>query len=130
MRIHDGLTGAFAYAEQLCGLENLRIFQDHSTGGVLAIIHYTPQFRNGYMAFSLNSNWENISIRDDGENTIKVKGLAIPVDAKSVLQRRNSGPEKKKGAKYIAGARIEFYTAMDKALFMAKFREVRAEAGI
>ena len=130
MRIHDGLTGAFAYAEQLCGLENLRIFQDYSTGGVLAIIHYNPQFRDGYMAFSLNSKSENISIRDDGENTIKVKGLAIPVDAKSILQRRNSTPEKKKGAKYIAGARIEFHTAMDKALFMAKFREIRAEAGI
>ena len=133
MRIHDGLTGAFAYAEQLCGLENLRVFQDQSTGGVLAIIHYTLQFRDGYMAFSLNSSQENVSIRDDGENTIKIKGLAIPLDAaaKTVLQRPNSAPEKKKGGvKYIAGAKIEFYTAMDKALFMAKFREVRVESGI
>jgi hypothetical protein len=51
MRLHDGFTGNFAYQEQMCALENLRIWQDQDTGGVLAMIHYSAQFRNGYMAF-------------------------------------------------------------------------------
>jgi len=51
MRLHDGFSGNFAYQEQMCALENLRIWQDQDTSGVLAMIHYSAQFRNGYMAF-------------------------------------------------------------------------------
>ena len=51
MRLHDGFTGNFAYQEQMCALEDLRIWQDQDTDGVLAMVHYSAQFRNGYMAF-------------------------------------------------------------------------------
>ncbi|SLM39530.1 hypothetical protein LPUS_10090 [Lasallia pustulata] len=56
MRIHDGLVaGTFAYQEQLCGLENLRVWQDHETEAVVALVHYSATFRDGYLAFYLNS---------------------------------------------------------------------------
>ena len=131
MRIHDGITGAFAFAEQICGLENLRIFQDPGTGKVLALMHYSPQFRNGYMAFYLNGSRNKIVIRDDGDNTIRIKGINIPLpDKKSTSQRNNSIDESRqspraKGGKSIAGAKIEFYTLQDKSLFMEMFRDVQ-----
>jgi formamidopyrimidine-DNA glycosylase len=51
LRVHDGIAGTFAYQEQMCALENLRIWKDQDSNGVLAMIHYTPQFRDGYMRF-------------------------------------------------------------------------------
>ena len=129
MRLHDGISGAFAFAEQLCGLENLRIFQDSGSGACLALLHYSPHFRDGYMVFALNSLRKPLTIKDDGENTIKLKGLDIPLDNSKMLQRRDSATpaSKPKGAKYITGAKIEFSTAMDKLLFNEKFREIQEE---
>jgi formamidopyrimidine-DNA glycosylase len=51
LRVHEGIAGTFAYQEQMCALENLRIWKDQDSNGVLAMIHYTPQFRDGYMTF-------------------------------------------------------------------------------
>ena len=51
LRLHRGFTGQFAFQEQMCALENLRIWHDPETNGVMAMMHYTPQFRDGYMAF-------------------------------------------------------------------------------
>lgn len=129
MRLHDGISGAFAFAEQLCGLENLRIFQDPSSGACLALLHYSPHFRDGYMVFSLNSLRKPLTIKDDGENTIRLKGLDIPLDNSKMLQRRDSATlaSKPKSAKYIVGAKIEFSTAMDKFLFKETFREIQEE---
>ncbi len=50
-RLHEGFVGNFTHQEQMCGLENLRVWKDEDTGGVLATIHYTAQFGDGYMAF-------------------------------------------------------------------------------
>lgn len=130
MRLHDGISGAFAYAEQLCGLENLRVFQDPQTGGVLAMIHYSPHFCDGYMAFYLNSARDAVRVRKDGEKTMRIKGLNIAADGK--IKRRggdaNGGGESGragKGEKVIWGAKIEFYTAVDRQLFMDRFREIQ-----
>ncbi|KAK5018735.1 hypothetical protein BJ546DRAFT_453797 [Cryomyces antarcticus] len=40
LRIHEGLKGALAFQEQLCAMENLRLWQDEQSGGVLAMIHF------------------------------------------------------------------------------------------
>ncbi|KAL9117639.1 MAG: hypothetical protein Q9187_005822 [Circinaria calcarea] len=129
MRLHDGISGAFAFAEQLCGLENLRIFQDPSSGACLALLHYSPHFRDGYMVFPLNSFRKPLTIKEGGDNTIRIKGLDIPLDNSKMLQRRDlaSPTSKPKSTKYIAGAKIEFSTAMDKLLFKEKFREIQEE---
>lgn len=52
MRVHEGvIADTFAYAEQMCALENMRIWKDDETNGVMAMLHYTAHFRDGYMAF-------------------------------------------------------------------------------
>src|SRR5262245_61135931 len=79
LRIHEGLTGAFSYAEQMCGMENPRISEDNDTLAVIALIHFSPQFRNGYLAFYLNSSNSPIRVKDEGGREVKVKGLRVPV---------------------------------------------------
>ncbi|KAI9783855.1 MAG: hypothetical protein M1816_001156 [Peltula sp. TS41687] len=83
IRAHEGLSGTFASQEQMCALENLRIWQDDESNGVLAMIHFTPQFRKGYLAFYLNSQRDPIRIREENDRVIKVKGLKIFLDPKS-----------------------------------------------
>jgi hypothetical protein len=52
MRIHEGLMAdTFSYQEQMCALENMRIWQDHETNSFMAMIHFSAHFRDGYMAF-------------------------------------------------------------------------------
>ena len=85
MRLHGGISGAFAFAEQLCGLENLRIFQDPSSGACLALLNYSPRFRDGYMVFLLNSLRKPMTIKDDGDNTVRIKGLDIHLDNSKML---------------------------------------------
>jgi hypothetical protein len=130
MRIHDGIGGTFAFAEQLCGLENLRLFQDEQTGGVLAMIHYSPSFHDGYFAFYLNSTQNPLRIRDEDEKTIRVKGLNFSVDDPSSLTRRDSAPSKKSkqksDQKTIKAVKIEFSTPEDKQLFKNMFKEIQS----
>ncbi|KAI9806341.1 MAG: hypothetical protein M1825_006456 [Sarcosagium campestre] len=57
LRVHDGIVGAFAYQEQMCALENLKIWHDMDEGSVLAMIHYTPQFADGYLCFCRTLNF-------------------------------------------------------------------------
>ena len=134
MRIHEGITGTFAFAEQLCGLENLRLFQDPQNGAVLAMLHYSPQFHDGYLAFYLNSTRNPLRIRDEDEKTIRVKGLNIVIDDKASILRRESTTDmavtpkspKLKGERNIKSVKIEFYTPAEKQLFKDKFREIQS----
>jgi len=130
MRIHDGIGGTFIFAEQLCGLENLRLFQDEQTGGVLAMIHYSPMFHDGYLAFHLNSTQNPLRIRDEDEKTIRIKGLNISVDDPSSLTRRDSAPSKKSKQKSdhknIKAVKIEFSTPEHKQLFKNMFKEIQS----
>jgi len=132
MRIHDGIGGTFVFAEQLCGLENLRLFQDEQTGGVLAMIHYSPSFYDGYLAFYLNSTQNPLRIRDEDEKTIRVKGLNISVDDPSSMIRRDStpAPSKKSKPKHdhknVKAVKIEFSTPEDKQLFKNMFKEIQS----
>lgn len=153
IRLHDGFTGSFAYQEQMCALENLRIWQDPDTGGVLAMLHYSAHFRDGYMAFYrtsqasqsesppavvkkltdgrflVNSARDPVRVRDDGDRFVKLKGLSIPLQPQKPHQPITpidlSKPAKPKNEKRITGARIEFTTEQDKKLFLEKFREVQ-----
>ena len=132
MRVHDGIGAPFAFAEQLCGLENLRLFQDEETGGVLAMIHYSPLFHDGYLAFYLNSIQNPLRIRDEDEKTMRIKGLNVSVDDPSSLIRRASttASSKKSKAKNdhknIKAVKIEFSTPEDKQFFKNMFKEIQS----
>ena len=142
MRIHDTLIGnTFALQEQLCGLENLRIWQDDDMAGVLAMIHYTAQFRDGYLAFRLNCPPRNtVRVRDDGERSVRIKGLAVaPVVTRNMFERRESfkvgsppamspkSPGAKRDKK-ISAVKIEFESEVEKRVFLDKVREIQGSA--
>lgn len=130
LRVHDGLSSAFAFQEQLCGLENIRLWQEDS-GDVLAMIHYSPSFRDGYLAFQVGaSSRRKIHFRGDGERHVKIKGLEVPIDAKREVVRRTDSPQggkspKVKSEKKITAVRIEFTTEADKRIFLNKLKEVQ-----
>lgn len=127
MRIHEGFSSTFAYAEQMCALENLRIWEDDDTGAVIAMIHFSAQFRNGYLAFYINSASNPIRVKDDGGAEVKIKGLRVPLDKgprkDSVVSGKESKSDEKK--KWITGAKIEFASEPEKHDFIALVKEVQ-----
>lgn len=128
LRMHDGIIeNTFSYQEQMCALENLRIWQDPDTGGVLAMTHYSAHFRDGYLAFYLNSARDPIRLREEGDKWVKVKGLSILPPPKKSKPRTNTDLSKasKEKEKRIKGAKIEFTSDEDRQKFMAKVREVQ-----
>ncbi|KAJ4302745.1 hypothetical protein N0V90_001635 [Kalmusia sp. IMI 367209] len=132
LRIHEGLSSAFTYAEQMCGMENLRIWEDNDTLAVIALIHFSPQFRNGYLAFYLNSANAPIRVKDEGGREVKVKGLRVPLEGKgggrkdSVIAEGRAKLEVDK-KRMVTGARIEFATEAEKRDFMGLVAEVQRE---
>lgn len=90
MRIHDGPMAAFAYAEQMCALENLRIWEDTDTGAVIGLVHFSASFRPGYLAFYLNSSNNPVTVVDCGPREVKVKGLRVPIAETGRAMRKDS----------------------------------------
>ncbi|KAF2087016.1 hypothetical protein K490DRAFT_43232 [Saccharata proteae CBS 121410] len=144
LRVHDGIASVLAYQEQMCGMEMLRLWRDGETGGVLAMLHYSPVFRDGWLCFWLNGVGEGVRAKDEGGKEVKIKGLKIPVDGAATgmvggrdggeggsgsagLGRSASNDGQKKGKKWITGARIEFATELEKVLFLEKVREVQKQ---
>lgn len=143
MRIHEGLSKSFSYAEQMCGLENLRVWEDNDTGAIIALIHFSADFRNGYLAFYLNSSVNPIKVKDGGDREVKIKGLRVPIDRGDRAMRKDSfaeaatvkGKGKEKAGigksvekeKVISGAKIEFATEMEKREFLDMCREMQRE---
>ena len=90
MRIHEGALASFAYAEQMCALENLRIWEDTDTGAVIALIHFSASFRDGYLAFYLNSGVNTVKVQDVGAREVKIKGLRVPIAETVKAMRKDS----------------------------------------
>lgn len=133
MRLHSGLGSAFAYAEQMCALENLRVWEDSDTGAIISMIHFSASFRDGYLAFYLNSATNPIRVKDEGAREVKIKGLRVPLENGDRALRKDSAageggvgaePDKKK---IISGVRIEFATEMEKREFMDMVAEMQRD---
>jgi hypothetical protein len=99
-------------------MENLRVWDDDETGGILCMIHFSAIFRKGYMTFYLNNALQPIKVKDEGAKIVKIKGLKISLDQQ--MGRRNS--EK---PKYVTGARIDFINDLEKAKFIQQVREAQ-----
>ena len=134
LRLFDTIVStAFAYQEQLCGLENLRLWSDdeEGDGSVLAMIQYSASFKPGYLAFRLRGPYTTVRIKDDGEKWVKVKGLEVSLatpgtDMRAMKRRKSSvvsakSPNPKK-EKMITGVRIEFESVADKILFLELYK--------
>ncbi|KAL0262240.1 hypothetical protein SLS55_003679 [Diplodia seriata] len=127
LRVHEGFSGVLTYQEQMCGMENLRLWANPASGGVLAMIHFSAQFRAGYLAFYLNSSNCPVRVKDEGGKEVKIKGLKIPMDRNraGIGGRRGSESGKVEGKKWITGARVEFASDVEKLLFLEKVKEVQ-----
>ncbi|KAF1933604.1 uncharacterized protein M421DRAFT_88780 [Didymella exigua CBS 183.55] len=90
MRIHDGPMAAFAYAEQMCALENLRIWEDPDSGAVIGLVHFSASFRPGYLAFYLNSSTNPVQVAESGPREVKIKGLRVPIAEAGRAMRKDS----------------------------------------
>ena len=137
LRVHEGLAGAFAFQEQLCGLENVRLWQDDA-GDVLAMIHYSAQFRDGYLTFQVGlRSKKRIHFKDDGEKCVKIKGLRVELDSETASSNEphenpeeavyapSPKPGKSKAEKKITAVKIEFLNNVDKKDFLNKLREIQ-----
>jgi hypothetical protein len=143
MRIHEGISKSFSYAEQMCGLENLRVWEDNDTGAIIALIHFSADFRSGYLAFYLNSSVNPIKVKDDGNREVKIKGLRVPIDKGDRAMRKDSvvagsakdkgkgkegdAPKKPDKEKVISGAKIEFASDMEKREFIEMCKELQRD---
>ncbi|CAO2649412.1 Nn.00g067970.m01.CDS01 [Neocucurbitaria sp. VM-36] len=144
MRIHEGLGKSFSYAEQMCGLENLRVWEDNDTGAIVALIHFSADFRNGYLAFYINSSTYPIKVKDDGHREVKIKGLRVPIDRGDRAMRKDSlvadggkgkGKDSEAGKKIgkvekekvISGAKIEFASDMERKEFLEMVKEMQKD---
>ncbi|KAF2012612.1 hypothetical protein BU24DRAFT_352440 [Aaosphaeria arxii CBS 175.79] len=123
MRIHEGFSGTFSYAEQMCGMENLRIWEDDETRAIIALIHFSAHFRNGYLAFYLNARENMIKVKDDGGTQVKIKGLRVPLEGKNKSRKDSAiafsgkdGVSDKK--KFITGCKVEFESEEEKMEFI------------
>lgn len=126
LRVHDGFTGAFAFQEQLCGLENIRLWQDDN-GDVLAMIHYSPQFRDGYLTFHVGySSRKRIHFKDDGDRSVRIKGLGVELNGDNRRESIEAGKSRSpRLSRKITAVKIEFLDDVDKRIFLNKLREIQ-----
>jgi hypothetical protein len=90
MRIHEGTLSSFAYAEQMCALENLRIWEDTDTGAIIGLIHFSASFRAGYLAFYINSATHPVRVKSRGPREVEVRGLRVPIGEAARAMRKDS----------------------------------------
>ncbi|KAI9694238.1 MAG: hypothetical protein M1820_009096 [Bogoriella megaspora] len=141
LRLREGIKGALAYQEQMCGMENMRLWEDEGSAGVLAMMHFSAHFKDGYLSFWLNNSKDPVRVREESSKGIKIKGLDIPVEGTrgvNGLVRKAPGEKgnkksmgmglgtgklgkegKKLAGKKISGARVEFMSEADKDDFLA-----------
>lgn len=116
--IHKGIRGAFTFEEQMCGIENLRLWEEDgvslpgAAGGVFALIHLSPSFGEGWIRFWVNNSNHLIRVKNDSGRMVKVKDLNIITTKPGSAQKNPSG-------KIVAGIRIEFTSDEEKRRFLA-----------
>ena len=81
--IHEGgLKNTFAYEEQLCGMERLRVWEDggdrspSAAGGVMALMHLSAAAGEGWIRWWINSS-RAIKIKAKGATSVEIRGLDV-----------------------------------------------------
>ncbi|KAK5109457.1 hypothetical protein LTR62_007017 [Meristemomyces frigidus] len=152
--IHEGLKGAFAFEEQFANIEMLRLWEDDgistpgAAGGVMALMHVSSNFGDGWARFWINGSKQQVRVKNDGEKWARVKGIDITVvkpgtaptladkaRSQSIvgvaepLQRVETALEvrpqggRRIAVKRVQGVRIEFETDAERAGFVARCKE-------
>jgi hypothetical protein len=144
--IHEGFKGAFAFEEQFSNIEVLRLWQDDGVntpggaGGVMALLHMSGNFGQGYAKWWINSSRQQVRVKDEHNKFAKMKGIDIRVlriaekrsnvngvrstsDTSSSLSGESKG--KKGPERNVTGIRIEFKTDEERARFVDTVKRVQ-----
>ncbi|KAK1063576.1 hypothetical protein LTR74_009319 [Friedmanniomyces endolithicus] len=96
--LHEGFKGAFAFEEQFANIEMLRLWEDDgistpgAAGGVLALLHVSSSFGEGWARWWINSSRLQVRVKEDGAKGAKVKGIDV------MVVKPGSGADKMRGA--------------------------------
>ncbi|KAK1810126.1 hypothetical protein LTR12_015522 [Friedmanniomyces endolithicus] len=96
--LHEGFKGAFAFEEQFANIEMLRLWEDDgistpgAAGGVLALLHVSSSFGEGWARWWINSSRLQVRVKEDGVKGAKVKGIDV------MVVKPGSGADKMRGA--------------------------------
>lgn len=141
--IHDGLKGAFAFEEQFANIETLRLWEDiEEPGAVVALMHYSSNFGEGWARWWLNNSRQPIKIREDGAKHVKVKGIDVkavrPGTSSGAIERARSASigsngqataatSQKAPLKRVNGVRIEFKTEAERTRFISAAKKAQEQ---
>ena len=128
------VSSTFLFQEQLCGLENLRLWHDEEAGSTIAMIHYSPLFHEGYLSFRIGGPGTTAKVVDEGDRWVKVKKLNIVLEPKvtsaSPSPRSPSseigGKRRKSEVKKIPAIKVEFSSMEEKYKFLEICGRVRS----
>jgi hypothetical protein len=147
--IHQGIKGAFAFEEQFANIEMLRLWEDDgiatlgAQGGVMALMHISSNFGEGWAKWWMNSSKQQVRVKGEGSKHARLKGIDITVikpgagvstadkirhnsSANAALQRVDTkdslnapqSPVKKFPVKRVTGIRIEFKSEEERTDFL------------
>ena len=155
--IHDGFTGHFAFEEQFANIEMLRLWEDDGVatpgaqGGVMALMHISSNFGQGWARWWMNSSAQPVRVKADSSKWARLKGLDITVvkpgtsaSAAEKLRRSSTNdagllrsntkdssetksPAKKSPVKTVKGVRIEFKDESERNIFVETNRRIQAQ---
>lgn len=141
--LHDGLKGVFAIEEQFAKMDRLRIWEEDglvtagAAGGVLALLHVSSSFGEGWARWWLNSSRQRVYVKADGEKGVKIKGLEVvvpgsapvargPMRGASVLEEHlGRGEAARAPARKVSGLRVEFETVRERGEFLPLWRRAQ-----
>jgi hypothetical protein len=148
--LHEGFKGAFAFEEQFANIEVLRLWEDDGvntpggSGGVMALLHMSSSFSQGWAKWWMNSSRQQVRVKDEQNKFAKLKGIDIrvlrPAEVKSrpangvrssstfsdSASLRTSDVKAKKGPeRNVTGVRIEFKTEEERARFVETVKRVQ-----
>ncbi|KAM3417405.1 hypothetical protein BST61_g5652 [Cercospora zeina] len=137
--IHEGIKGAFTFEEQFANIEMLRLWEDDgvetpgAAGGVMALMHISSNFGEGWARWWINNSLQHVRIKEDGGRFVKVKGINIAVARPGATMRQaerakiaslggvvnTKAAEKDAVLKKVGGIKIEFKSEEEKDRFVA-----------
>ncbi|EMC96975.1 hypothetical protein BAUCODRAFT_32724 [Baudoinia panamericana UAMH 10762] len=149
--IHEGIGRVLAFEEQFANIEMLRLWEDDgvstpgATGGVMALMHVSSNFGEGWARWWINSSKQQVRVKEDGSKWAKVKGIDItvikpgtvmstaksPSIAAETLQRTETELEprptggRRIPVKKVTGVRIEFKTEDDRNRFVSQTKKLQ-----
>lgn len=144
--LHSGIRGAFTFEEQFANIEMLRLWEDDgistpgAAGGVLALLHVSSNFGEGWARWWVNNSKQQVRITSDGPKFAKVKGIDLTIfkpDTTAAQMRSPSlvgeslpyidtdlndvarNPGRRIPVKKVTALRIEFKTEEERDEFVA-----------